>query len=120
MGEIAILHGISFPLELLHDGCHVDGIPDDDSIGDDVETQRLMGQGLAPAVAELAFVRHHHKGPEVVERLTFVELAEKAAPLLWVGIPPEDMQSSGEAAVLLERARQRILLRMGLELLDEE
>ena len=50
----------------------------------------------------------------------FVELPEETASILGVGVPPEDMQGSGEAAVLLESARQRILLRMGLELLNEE
>ena len=32
MGQIALLHGITFLLQLLHHSSHVDRIPDDDRI----------------------------------------------------------------------------------------
>ena len=88
MGEITVLHGIAFLLQLLHNGRHVDRIPDNDRIGHQIETERLMSQRLAATLVELAFVRHHHKGAQVVQRLTFVELPEEAAPILRIGIPP--------------------------------
>jgi len=53
MGEITVLHGIAFLLELLHHRCHVDRIPDDDGICDQIETQRLMGQRLPPTLGPI-------------------------------------------------------------------
>ena len=87
MGEITLLHGRAFPLQLLHHGCHVDRIPDDDRIRHQIETERLLGSRLAATLVELPFVGHHQKRPQVVQGLAFIELPEKAAPLLRVGIP---------------------------------
>jgi hypothetical protein len=53
MGEITVLHGIAFLLELLHHRCHVDRIPDDDGICDQIETQRLMGQRFPPTLGPI-------------------------------------------------------------------
>jgi hypothetical protein len=88
MGEIAVLHGIAFLPELLHH-CR-DGIPDDDGIRDQIETQRLMGKGLPAALPELALVGDDQSRPQVMQRLAFVELAEETAPILGVGVPPQD------------------------------
>jgi len=50
MREITVMHGVAFLLQLLDDRGHVDGIPDDDSIRHQIETQRLVGQFFrAPA-----------------------------------------------------------------------
>ena len=120
MGEITVLHGIAFLLQLLHDGRHVDRIPDDDRIGHQIEATGLVGQHLAPGVAELALVGNHQGRAQVVQRLAFVELAQNTAPLLGVGIPAHDMEGSHEAAILLEGRGQGVLLRIGLELLDQQ
>lgn len=55
-----------------------------------------------------------------MQGLPFIELAEEAPPLVRVGIPAEDMEGAGEAPLFWQRAGQRILLGIGLELLDEE
>jgi hypothetical protein len=44
MGQIAVVHWHAFVLELLHDRRHVDRVPDNDGIGHEIQTQRLMGQ----------------------------------------------------------------------------
>ena len=62
MREITVLHRIAFLLELVHHGCHVDRIPDNDGIGDQIETQGLMGEGLPVALPELALVGHDQSG----------------------------------------------------------
>ena len=59
MGQIAVLYPHAFLLELLHDSRHVDCIPDDDRIGHQIETQRLLRQGLPPTLAQLALVGDH-------------------------------------------------------------
>src|SRR5206468_4521760 len=43
MGQIALLHGRAFLLQLLHHGCHGDRIPDNDRIRHQIEAERLMG-----------------------------------------------------------------------------
>ena len=43
MGQITLLHGIAFLLQLLHHGRHVDRIPDDDRIRHEIQTECLMG-----------------------------------------------------------------------------
>jgi hypothetical protein len=55
-----------------------------------------------------------------MEGLPFVELAEEAAAILGMGIPPQDMQGSGQTPIVLEGAGQRVLLGMGLQLLYQE
>ena len=54
-----------------------------------------------------------------MKRLAFVQLADEMAPILGVGVPPQDVQGAGEAAVLLEGAGQRVWLGMGLHLLHD-
>ena len=50
MGEVTVVHGIAFLLQLRDDRGYVDGIPDDDGIRRQIETQRLVGQFFgAPA-----------------------------------------------------------------------
>ena len=63
MRKITLVYGIAFLLELLDDRRHVDRIPDNDRMGDQIETQGLMGQRLASVLPELSFVGHHQKGP---------------------------------------------------------
>ena len=55
-----------------------------------------------------------------MQGLAFVELEQEAAAVLGVGIPSQDMQGSGEAALLLEGPREGVLLGMGLQLLDQQ
>jgi hypothetical protein len=44
-------------------------------------------------MTQVALIRDHQKGSEVVERLAFVQLPQDPAPLLLIGIPPHDMCS---------------------------
>src|SRR5712692_8553634 len=53
MGEITILNRIAFPFELVHDGRHIHGIPEDDRIRDQIEATGLMHQLLAPFAAQV-------------------------------------------------------------------
>jgi len=66
VGEVTIVYGIAFLLELLDDRGHVDRIPDDHGIGHQVETQGLVGQFFRALVPQLALVRHHEEGPQIV------------------------------------------------------
>lgn len=86
MGEITLLHGIALLPELLHDGCHIDGVPHDHRIGDQVEATGLMGQNLPSRVAQVSLVRNDESRAEVVEGLAFVELPQNAAAILGVCI----------------------------------
>lgn len=54
VGQIAIVHRHAFVLKLLHHRRHVDRVPDDDGVRHEIQTQRLMGQGLPPPLAELS------------------------------------------------------------------
>jgi hypothetical protein len=114
MGEITVLHGWVLSIKLLHHCCHIHRIPDGDRAGDQIETQRMMGQRLSSTLPALALVHDHQSSPYVVECFAFVQLAQEAAPILRVGIPPQDMQRAGEAAILLKGAGQHVLLGMGL------
>lgn len=43
MGESTVLHGVAFVLQLLHDGRHVDRMPDNDGMRHERQPERLMG-----------------------------------------------------------------------------
>jgi hypothetical protein len=120
MGEITLLHRIALLLELLHRCRHIDGVLYDDRIGDQIEAAGLMGQFLAPSAAQLAPVGDEQVRTQVVECLAFIELSQDAASVLLVGIPPQDMEGSHEPSIFLEDARERVLPRLGLELLHQQ
>jgi hypothetical protein len=92
MGEITFLHGIALLFELLHHGRHINSVPHDDRVGDQLEAAGLMGQFLAPSAAQLTSVGDEQVGTQVVERLALIELSQDAASVLLVGIPPQDME----------------------------
>ena len=77
MGQITRLHGTAFLRQLLHHGCHIDRIPDDDRIGPFGDTPHTRGavgrQGLglpsqfvvssnnlSPTHDERRILRGHH------------------------------------------------------------
>ena len=61
-----LLHRIAFLFELLHHRSHIDGIPDDDRIGDEIEATGLMCEFLTVLSPELSLVRDHQEGAQVV------------------------------------------------------
>ena len=91
MREIAVLHGIPLLLQLLHDGSHVHGIPHDDGVGHQIEATGLMRQVLPTWMAQVPLVGNDQGGPQVVQRLAFVELPHDTPPVRCIGIPPHDM-----------------------------
>ena len=68
MGEITLLHGIALLLELLHHGRHIDGVPRNDRVGDQIEAAGLMGQFLAPSAAQLAPVGDERVAGKIVRK----------------------------------------------------
>ena len=50
MAEVALVDRVPLPFELCHSFRHVDGVPDDDGIGHQIETTGLMDE-LFPSLA---------------------------------------------------------------------
>lgn len=71
-------------------------------------------------MAQVALVGNDQGRASVVERLAFVELPHDAASILDMRLPAHDMQRARAPSILLEGAGQRVVLRIGLELLDEQ
>jgi hypothetical protein len=92
MGEIDLVEGIAFLLELLDSRGPIHGILDNDGIGNQIQATGLMGQHLSTVVTQVASIRDHQERSEVVQRLAFVQLPQDPSPLLLIGIPPPDMQ----------------------------
>jgi hypothetical protein len=55
MGEITLPQRIALLLELLHRGCHIDGVPHHDRVGDQIEAAGLMGPVLRLVAGKPAF-----------------------------------------------------------------
>ena len=102
MGKITLMHGIALLLELLHDSCHIDSVPHDHRICDEIEATGLMGQDLPSRVVQVTLVGNDEGRAKVVEGRAFVELPQNAAPILGVRIPAHDMQGAREPSILLE------------------
>ncbi|MGB0091278.1 MAG: hypothetical protein WBP81_01875 [Solirubrobacteraceae bacterium] len=61
--------------ELIEDLLGVDGVPDDDRVARDGQTERLLGLLFRRAVADVALVGVEEMAAQRVELLAFVELA---------------------------------------------
>ena len=92
----------------------------DDGIRHQIEATGLIDQVVAAFAAQLALVSDHQIRAQIVQRLPFVELAHDPTPVVIVGIPPEDVYGPDQAPIFLEGQRQRVLLRIGLQLLHQE
>ena len=98
---------------------HVDGIPIDDRIGEQVQASclvRLLGELLA---ADLAFPGEEEESPEHVNRLALVELNCDPPAILLVLEVSKDEDGLAQASILLEGSRQLVLTLTGLQLADE-
>jgi hypothetical protein len=82
MGKISLVEGIAFLLELRDSRGHVDGIPDNDGIGDQIQATGLMSQHLTTGMTQVALIRNHQECSEVVQRLAFVQLPQDPPPIL--------------------------------------
>jgi hypothetical protein len=105
MSKVILIHGIPFLLQLLDRRRHIHGIPQDHRVGHEIQTARLMRQLFPSFATQLPLIGDHQIRAQVVKRLALVELPQDASPILIIGIPPQDMQGSDKAAVLLEGLR---------------
>jgi hypothetical protein len=99
---------------------HVDGIPDNHCIRQDIQTGRLV------VLVFLIFLRHgtiadkEQKLPQLVQSLAFVELGVHPVTQGLVLQVTQDKDRFDEPPILLEELGQVILARISLQLADEQ
>ena len=85
-----------------------------------VDRFSLVDEVFAPFAAQLPRVGDHQVRAEIVQGLTLIELAHNPTSILIIGIPPQHVYGSHQAAIFLKGLRQGVLLRIGLQLLHQE
>ena len=120
MGQIFFLYRISFLLNGIQSGLHVDGIPHNDSVRQQIQTSRLIG------LAVLILLRHHpftgkeEKFPQIMEFFAFVELGMDTPAQGFIIEIAQDENGFDEAPILLQQLGELALTRIGLEPTDEQ
>ncbi len=74
MDEVFFLNRISLKSQGVEGRLHIDCVPDDDSIGQEIQTSRLIGLPFLIFLTHNPFAGKEEKLPQIVELLAFVEL----------------------------------------------
>ena len=74
MGQIFFLYRIAFLLHGIQSGLHVDGIPHDDRVRQQIQTSCLIGLALLIFLPHHSFAGKEEKLPQIMELFPFVEL----------------------------------------------
>ena len=84
--EVFFLDRISLTSQGVEGSLHIDRVPDDDSIGQEIQTSRLIGLAFFILLTHYPFAGKEEKLPQIMELLPFVELGMDAlvAPHLTV------------------------------------
>jgi len=106
--------------ELVEDAVGVDGVPDDDRVDDDRQTERLLALLVRRALANVSFVGVEDRAAQRMELLAFVELATDAGAELLVGEPRQDEVRLDKASVFLQGLGERVASAAGLEAGEEQ
>jgi hypothetical protein len=114
MGHIVLLNGAAVSTEGVEHGLHVYRILDDDRIGDQVETHRLVGLGFLLFATDDAFVGYKEKLAQSVQGFAFIELGIDLAPIVFTLEIAEDKERLDQAAIFLQGTGEDILPGIGL------
>src|SRR5712692_233099 len=72
--EVFFLDRISLTSQGVEGSLHIDRVPDDDSIGQEIQTSRLIGLPFFILLTHHPFAGKEEKLPQIMELLPFVEL----------------------------------------------
>jgi hypothetical protein len=99
---------------------HVDGVPRDHCVGDEIEAECLHRLVLVFCPTDLAFVREEEEPTEVVQRLALVELDADSPSILRAIEAANDVRCLDQSPVFLECAQHRVLAAVALKFADQE
>src|SRR2546427_3779172 len=108
MGQIVLLHGIPLGAELVQRGLHVDSVPDNDRIGHEVETHRLVGLGFLLFPADHPLVGRKEKIAQRMQGFAFIQLGIDASAIRGVFQVAQDKEGLNQPAIFLEGPREDV------------
>lgn len=79
MLEIFIINGIALLTELFDCFIHVNGVPDNDDVGDQVEASDLILELLIALASHLSLVSEEQVCPQRMDSLQLIELSAHSA-----------------------------------------
>ena len=120
MGEVFFLDRIPLPSYGIQCGLHVDGIPNNHGIGQQIQTSRLVGLPFLIFLTYHPFACEEEKLPEIMKLLAFVELRMDTSAQGVIFEVAQHENRLHEASVLLEKLGELPLARIGLQAANEE
>ena len=120
MGEVFFLNRIPLPSYGIQSGLHVDGVPDNHRVGQQIQTSCLIGLAFLIFLAYNPFACKEEEFAEIVELFAFVELSVDAAAQGFIFEVAQHENRLDEASVLLEKLGELPLARIGLKSANEE
>ena len=118
--EIGVIDDKAVLLDLVKGGLHIDGVPDNDGIGDEGQTGGLDQLLFEVMFTDVAFIGDEEKAAQGVERFPFVELALDAPAVVFITEIAQDKEGFDEATMVLEGAHDEVSAGKGLEFGNEE
>lgn len=106
--------------QMIDGAAEIDGVPEDDSRGDEVEPGRPMPLVLEGAVAQLAEAVEEYGSRERIAGLSLIEVRAGATPKLWIVRPVEHEQGSLDPPDLSQAPGDRVLSRVAGEFLQHD
>ena len=70
--EVFFLHRIALPAQGVESCLHIDGVPDDHGIGQEIQTSRLVSLPFFILLTHHPFAGKEEKLPQIVELLAFI------------------------------------------------
>ena len=113
--EVVFVGDEAFDCEVRDRSVDVDGVPDDDGVGDEVQAERLVGLVLWSAVPDLGCVGEEDELTQSVEGFSLVELASDSAPVGFVFEVVEQEPGFGGSAEFLDGSGELVASGSGLE-----
>src|SRR5215510_13002662 len=120
MGQVFFLYRISFLLNSIQSGLHVDGVPHDDSVRQEIQTSRLIGLAILILLTHHSFAGKKEKLPQIMELFTFVELRMDTPAQGFIFEIAQHENGFDETPILLQQLGQMALPRIGLQPADQQ